>query len=436
MISHLHKGFPTLVVAVAICISSFGLQAALPQNDTAAVQTATNQPTPPPPTGRPLTESESLALGLARPFIAEFARGRVNEAEANALEASLWPNPTLEYSREKARSGTGAQEESWRLSQPIDFSGRRGLKRKAGEQRVVAAEAESRRYQSERAVEIRRSFYQLLLRERQLAAVNAWASRFADTERVVGKLRVAGDASGYDQRRLARERQAAQARQAEMRAELERTREQFLALIGTTAGAWNGVVGQLLPNNPPNLLALLDKLDSRPDLAALNAHAAAADLDGHAAGRGWVPEVTLGVGTKRSNDGFNQDSATLFSLSAPLPVFDRQQAGERRATAQALSARAEYQLARTRAVGQARGIHLQATQLIAAAERYRREAVHPSSDLVRIAKSAYRAGESTVLELLDAYKGALEAELTALDLEWKAREALIELDQITGSYAE
>jgi len=87
-------------------------------------------------------------------------------------------------------------------------------------------------------------------------------------------------------------------------------------------------------------------------------------------------------------------------------------------------------------VGQARGIHLQATQLIAAAERYRREAVLPSSDLVRIAKSAYRAGESTVLELLDAYKGALEAELTALDLEWKAREALIELDQLTGSYAE
>lgn len=62
-------------------------------------------------------------------------------------------------------------------------------------------------------------------------------------------------------------------------------------------------------------------------------------------------------------------------------------------------------------------MHGQATQLIAAAERYRLVAVIPSADLVRIAESAYRAGESTVLELLDAYKGALEAENTALDLE-------------------
>ena len=72
--------------------------------------------------------------------------------------------------------------------------------------------------------------------------------------------------------------------------------------------------------------------------------------------------------------------------------------------------------------------------MIAAAERYRRDAVAPSADLVRIAETAYRTGESTVLELLDAYKGALEAETMALDLEWKAREASIELDQLTGNY--
>ena len=78
----------------------------------------------------------------------------------------------------------------------------------------------------------------------------------------------------------------------------------------------------------------------------------------------------------------------------------------------------------------------QQVQLIAAAERYRREAVAPSADLVRIAEAAYRAGESTVLELLDAYKGALEAETMALDLEGKARDARIELDQLTGSHPE
>ena len=52
------------------------------------------------------------------------------------------------------------------------------------------------------------------------------------------------------------------------------------------------------------------------------------------------------------------------------------------------------------------------------------------------AEAAYQGGESTLLELLDAYRGALEAEMTALDLEWKARQARIDYDLLTGSVTE
>lgn len=399
----------------------------------AAVMSAFN---PPALAGQPLTEGESLRIGLARSEMADLARGHIGEAEADALEAGLWANPTLEYSRDQSRNGTGVQEETWQLSQPFDFSGRRGLKRGAGEQRVAAAEADARLYRAERISEIRHRFFQLLLRERQLAALEVWMSRFVEAERIVGKLRAAGESSGYDLRRLVRERQAVEARRAETRAELDRAREQFSALLGTDLSAYAGSFGHLLPDAPADLGTLLGKLDARPDLAALGARAAAADLEGRAAARGWMPDVTLGVGTKRGDYGFGRETLTSFSAAIPLPVFDRQQPGERRAAAQAMAARAEYRLARSRAEGQLRGLHRQVTQLLAAANHYRREAVAPSADLVRIAEAAYRAGESTVLELLDAYKGALEAETTAIDLEWKARETCIELDQLTGSYPE
>lgn len=144
--------------------------------------------------------------------------------------------------------------------------------------------------------------------------------------------------------------------------------------------------------------------------------------------------MTFGIGGKRVDDGITRETGTLFSVSVPLPIFDRQQAGDRRTAAQAMAARAELGLARQSAEGELTGLHRQLAQLIVAAERYRQDAVAPSADLVRIAEAAYRAGESTVLELLDAYKGALEAETTALDLEWKAREARIELDQLTGNH--
>jgi cobalt-zinc-cadmium efflux system outer membrane protein len=134
------------------------------------------------------------------------------------------------------------------------------------------------------------------------------------------------------------------------------------------------------------------------------------------AARNNFPELTLGVGGKRVDDGALRTNGTLVSLSIPLPLFDRQQGAAGRATAQAAAARAEHALARRRVEGELLGLHRQATQLIAAAERYRREAVSASAELLRIAETAYRAGESTVLELLDAHRGALEAETTALDL--------------------
>lgn len=413
MLLHLQKIF--LAAAIAAVMGSFG---------------------PPVLAGQPLTEAESLRIGLARPELGDLGRGRVGEAEADALEAGLWANPTLEYSRDNSRNGTDVREETWHLSQPFDLSGRRSMKREAGEQRIIAAEASVRQLRAERVAEIRRGFFQLLMYERQLAALDAWAIRLIGVERVVGKLRAAGEASGYDLRRLARERQAAEARRAETRAELERTREQFAALLGGDLTAYESTFGHLLPDAPDGLEIILGKLDTRPDLAALGARVAAADLEGRAAARGRIPEVTLGVGTKRGDYGFGRETLTSFSASIPLPVFDYGQPDRQRAVAQAMAARAEHGLARSRAEGQLRGLHRQVTQLVAAASRYRRESSDQSDNLIRIADSAYRAGESTVLELLDAYKGALEAETITLDLEWKAREAKIELDQLMGSYPE
>jgi cobalt-zinc-cadmium efflux system outer membrane protein len=116
-----------------------------------------------------------------------------------------------------------------------------------------------------------------------------------------------------------------------------------------------------------------------------------------------------------------------------LPVFDRGQAAEKRAAAEAAAARAEYQLARARAEGELRGLQRQVERLTSAAKDYRARVLATTPELLRIAESAYRGGESTILELLDAYRGALESETTALELESKARAARIEYDLQSGS---
>jgi cobalt-zinc-cadmium efflux system outer membrane protein len=162
--------------------------------------------------------------------------------------------------------------------------------------------------------------------------------------------------------------------------------------------------------------------------------AEAAELERRAAALERIPDVTVGVGPKWIDNGISRENGIMLTLSVPLPLFNRGQAGEKRAAAEAIGARAEYQLARARAEGELRGLHRQFERLAAAANEYRARALAATPELLRIAESAYRGGESTILELLDAYRGALESEVTALELESKARAARIEYDLHSGSF--
>ena len=384
----------------------------------------------------PLTETEAVRRGLARPDLADQELGRVESGKADALAAGLPPNPTLGYTRDRKRGTPDLTDETWQLSQTFDLSGRRGLRREAADIRVEAAYAGNNQHRGEWAAEIRRSFHQTLFKQEAVLATETWVKRFSRVERIVNKLARVGEASGYDRRRLARERQTAEARLNNEKADLDRAAERLAALVGTSGKAAETVTGVLRPNAPPPLENALSRIERRPDLQVLARRAEAADLEGRAAARGWVPDVTLGVGPKRIDNGIIRENGTEVSLSIPLPVFDRQQAGQQRAAAEALNARGELSLTRARAEGDLRGLHRQVERLVAAASDYRSRAVGESAELLRIAEAAYQGGESSLLELLDAYRGALEAEMTALDLEWKARQARIDYDLLTGSVTE
>lgn len=378
----------------------------------------------------PLTEAEAVRLGLTRADFADLERGAVQAAEADVLAAGLFPNPTLNYSRDSVDGSPDTVEQTWMLEQTFDVSGRRGLHREAASRRVAAVTAGNASRQRQMAAEIRRSFHEVLFRQETIRATETWTQRFARVEGMVGKLARAGEASGYDRRRLARERQTAEARLAAARAELDRALARLVALTGAPDVPL--LKGALLPSSPTPVDTTLTRLDQRPDLQALARRAEAADLEGRAAKRGGIPEVTVGIGPKYVDNGSTQDKGVALSLSVPLPVFDRQQAGQQRAAAEALQTRAEYRLARSRAEGELRGLYRQAEGLRVTAADYRSHAVAASPELLRIAETAYQGGESSLLELLDAYRGTLETETTALELEKRARLARIEYDLLAN----
>lgn len=380
-----------------------------------------------------LTEADAVRRGLARPELSDLDTAQVDIARSNVMAASMLPNPTLGYTNDQGRSSNLSNEETWVLSQSFDLSGRRGLRREAAELRVEAAYSGNRLRHAEWATEIRHRFHETLFKQDVVRVTEAWAQRFKRVEGIVEKLAKAGEASGYDRRRLARERQNAELRLTASKSDLDRAAQRLTALIGTPGDAPDKVVGELLPVLPQALADAIRDIERRPDLQVLSRRAEAADLEGKAAARGWIPDVTLGVGPKRRETVAGTENSTVVTVSVPLPLFDRQQAGQQRAAAEALNARGEFNLARARAEGELRGLYRQLERLILAAKDYRTSALAETPELLRIAEAAYKGGESSLLELLDAYRGALDTEINALELDWKARQARIEYDLLTGS---
>jgi cobalt-zinc-cadmium efflux system outer membrane protein len=382
--------------------------------------------------GAQLTEEEAVRRVLARPEVHDLVEGEVDAASGEALRAGLWPNPVLSYAREQTKGGpAAARDDLALLTQTLDVSGKRGLRGDAAGHRVEATRARGASTRLALAAEARLRFHERLAAERRLVATAEALRRVQVLATTVGQRQAAGDASGYDRGRLERERASLAARAAVEEAGLARARARLAGLLGGLDA--QALAGELLPEAAPLARdALLGQLASRPDLRALAEEAEAGALDARAGGRAWIPEPTLQGGYKRSTVQAERPSGFAVGVAIPFPLFDRGQDEALRGHGRARAARARLALETDAADAEVRGLHAQATGLLEAARRYRADALETSRRLVATAEAAYRGGALGILELVDAHRGALDAELGALELDLTARRARIELDLASG----
>ncbi len=379
-----------------------------------------------------LTEEEAVRRVLARPEVHDLVEGEVDAARGEAIRAGLWPNPVLSYTREQTKGGpAAAQDDLALLTQTFDLSGKRGLRGDAAGRRVEATRARGASTQLALAAEARLRFHERLAAERKVAATAEALRRVQVLATTVGQRQAAGDASGYDRGRLERERASMAARAAVEEAGLARARARLAGLLGGQDAP--ALAGELLPEAAPLAQdAAGEQLISRPDLRALAEEAEAGALDARAGGRAWIPELTLQGGYKGSTVQDERLTGFAVGVAIPFPLFDRGQDEALRGNGRARAARARLALETDAASAEVRGLHAQATGLLEAARRYRADALETSRRLIATADAAYRGGELGILELVDAHRGALDAELGALELDLSARRARIDLELATG----
>jgi outer membrane protein, heavy metal efflux system len=380
-----------------------------------------------------LTEQQAIMRMLQRSEILAVLSSPLDQSRADLLDARLWPNASLELSRQDVSRAIGdAREDSLWLRQSFELGGSRRLQIAAAEARVGSAAADRDWRRRTLIADARSRFHALLAQQQRLETAVSWLAQLEQALAVVIARFEAGEASGYERLRLARERDRASAIVRISTSDRDTAWLRLASLLGETGAATAPPLlsGELLPQRPPPLEALLARLEERPDLRALARESDALAQDLAAAGRAWVPNFELGVGRIGVNDHEGNDSGMLLSARIGLPFGDRGQADRARTGARLSGARAALALELQQARAEIIAAHGRAIALIDGADELERNGSGTAGELLAVGEAAYQGGELTLLELLDVYQSGYQQRIDIIDMQQRARAARIELDRL------
>lgn len=379
-----------------------------------------------------LTEAEAVSRALAVSPRVRAASTLPAQAEAEYRVRRALPNPAVRFQQEDA---AGSRDRFFTVDQELPVSGRRGLLADASTRAVAAATA------------LARSEADLVRRDARIAYAELQAASarlrlltdgLAALDAVIERLRAreaAGEGSTFDRLRVERERVDFADDERATRGAIAVAQAQLASLIGVAEGGAHLVATDTLDAATP-VAPLADALQHartrRPALQAAAADVERLRLEQRAAGRLARPQPIVSAGWKQTDEGSRSDSGYVFALGVAVPLFSRG-AAEVAVSSSALAA------AEARQESLARDIDTEVRSAYASVEsgrertrRYEADALAPSRELVRIATLAYEEGELGILELLDAHRTRLAAELQAIELKREARLAAVVLDFVTA----
>ncbi|HET9229284.1 MAG TPA: TolC family protein [Thermoanaerobaculia bacterium] len=355
------------------------------------------------------------------------ARGRLEEARARLAQAGrrFQENPALEVNGGYRHAEDDYLDFEAAVSQGLYDRNRRAARIAGAEAAVERAEAElddARRL-------VRRDVETLLVRARiagdRLKVLTRDRQSADELLAATERRYEAGEATALELNRARASAASARAEQGGAQAEESAVLSELQALTGQTVE-----IGESPAlSQPPDLEALLAKIDQRPDLRAIAAELREAEA-----------EVQLGQALSRPGYGLRggvgrEEGAELVTAGVvvSLPFHDKGQ--ETRAVGESRAAALRQALARARTAAEAeiRGRHSALLRHLDAARELEQTALPALEDNESLALKSFEAGEIGLGELLLLRREILETRLTHLQRLLDASLTRVELETAAGA---
>ena len=381
-----------------------------------------------------LTLAETLALAEKHSPVLAYSAATVQAAQAAATTARAFPNPELELSGGSSRPRQAGLEsgrvETVGLAQPIELPGLRSSRRGMAEAGVSASESARQNTRLELHSRIKLAFYEALRRQEEagVAAGNR-ALLYLLRNRVKLKVEV-GESPRYELIKAEAEALAADSafRSAQLR--VNQAKSVLRGLIGAPLDDFELAHEPIANTEVPPLEALEQEvLAHHPQLKVAEAETrrAQARIEMERAAR--LPQPTIKLNSERNPDA----RQWMVGVALPLPLWNRRDGpiGEAVAGMHQSEAEAErIRLALLTELEQVYGRYLIARSQV---RTFETGLLKEAENAMRVAEAAYRYGERSILDYIDAQRVLRATRLDFIHARYELQAALIELDKLRAA---
>jgi outer membrane protein, heavy metal efflux system len=284
---------------------------------------------------RMLSLADALQIAVSHNPVLQTETTAKQIARGDATAAALLPNPEVLLRSEGFRGGSfiDRQELFFEVSQEIQTAGKRSQRKAVAGANLLATEADVDNAARLLRFAVKQAYFQIVLAKTDLAVARDLLADFDRTIRSKEEQFHLGEISGAELRRVQVERFRVFDDVVAGELNLKQARATLLALLGFSDSTVEfDVTEGLIKGEPIGSLAPLhaEALQTRQDLKAQRQRLVRAHEQIGLEQAQRFPNLFPFVGYKRS---FSEDSV-MFGVSAPLPLFNRNQGGIVRAKAE------------------------------------------------------------------------------------------------------
>ena len=390
------------------------------------------------PTGR-IRLRDALALALRQsPELANYG-WEIRARASAAIQAGQPPNPVLDVffedlwasGREVEASRVAQPQATIQLSQRFELGGKRSARQTLAERDRDLAEWDFEAARIDVLTRVTSAFLDVVVTQRAVSLAEQTRALYEQVDQTVTARVEAGVVSPIERTKAGVALAMARIDEQRARRALAADRMALATLWGQQSALFESAEGDIEPPAViPDFDTVVQYVVHNPDVARWATEIARRDAARALESARSVPDVTVSAGYRRLTDV--DSNAVVIGASIPLPFLDRNRAGIQASAERVASAREEERAAKARVTTALASAY---RELAAAHD----EAAALASSVLPGARSAfgaieegYRLGRFGYLDVLDAQRTLVAAEVQHLRALSNVQKAVTQIERLTG----